>query len=90
MIQAVKDKIIVEVIKEEVKSEGGIFLPEDSSAKAPQSLGKVLSIGDEAFEEAHIKAGDIIAFAKFAGQDIIINKKGLKVLMVGEVYGILK
>lgn len=89
MIQAVKDKIIVEIIKEEVKTDGGLFLPEDSSANAPQSIGKVLSIGDEAVEATGIQEGDTIAFAKFGGQDIIINKKVLKVLMAGEVYGII-
>ncbi len=88
MIEAVKDKIIVTVLKEENISDGGIILPETASSNAPQSLGEVVSIGPDASEETGIKKGDIIVFAKFAGQDIIINKYSFKVLMSGEVYGI--
>ncbi len=88
MIEAVKDKIIVKVLKEEQISDGGIILPENASSSAPQSLGEVQSIGPDASDETGIKKGDIIVFAKFGGQDIIINRLSLKVLMSGEVYGI--
>lgn len=38
-LQGVKDKIVVEMVKIEQKTEGGLFIPEGSN-QLPQSYGK--------------------------------------------------
>jgi len=89
-LEAVKDKIIVELdIPLESKTESGLFIPE-TAVNEPQKYGKVVSIGEEVSYRDKLNIGDIISFHGRAGQDIILNRKIFKVLLEGEVYGIIK
>lgn len=86
-IEAIKDKIVVELIKDiEEKTDGGIIIPE-TSKKEPQSYGTVVSIGSDV---KGVTEGDTISFHQRAGQDIILNNKLMKVLTDAEVYGIIR
>ena len=85
-VVAVKDKIVVEVLKPKEKTEGGIIIP-STAERDPQEYGRVISVGEDI---TAIEKGQIILFAKFAGQDMLIDGRSLKVIMYGEIYGILK
>ena len=85
-IQALNDHVIVEVLEPiESTSEGGIVLP-GTVIMEPQKYGQVVSVGEDIKD---IKIGDIVAFAKFGGQDIILNRVVIKVLKKPEIYGII-
>jgi len=85
-IQAINDHVIVEVVvPAENTSEGGIFLP-GTVEMEPQRYGNVISVGPDISD---IKVGDVIAFAKFGGQDIILNRVVIKVLKKAEIYGVI-
>ena len=87
LLQGVKNKIIVEVLKEiEKNTEGGLIIPETVN-KAPQLFGKVISIGEEVGE---INVNDIICFHRNGGHDILLDNVVYKVLMDSEVYGVMK
>jgi len=84
---AVNDKIIVKILEEDNKTEGGIIVPEVAQGKLkPQGLGKVTSIGGLVKD---IEVGDIIMFNKHGGMDIILDRHLCKVLKYDEVYGIM-
>lgn len=86
-LQAINDHVIVElVMPKEDTTASGIILPEQVIME-PQKYGKVLSVGELV---QTIKVGDTIAFAKFGGQDIILNRKIIKVLKLPEIYGVIK
>jgi chaperonin GroES len=86
-INAINDHVIVEVVMpKENTTEGGLVLPQNVEIE-PQKYGKVISVGEDA---KTIKVGDVVAFAKFGGQDIILNGKIIKVLKLGEIYGIIE
>ena len=86
-IIAVEDKIVVEMMKKEEKTEGGLIIPETAQGPVPQSYGKVISSGPK--NKGYV-TGDIIMFHQQAGMDIMIGKKVLKVLASGEVYAIIR
>jgi chaperonin GroES len=86
-IQAVKDKIVVRLLKNDEITLGGIIIPEIAMNKGPHKMGEVISIGN-AVEE--ISVGDTIVFASFGGQDTLLDNVAYKILALGEVYGILK
>ncbi len=89
-IEAVKDKIVVELdIHFENKTESGLFIPENA-VNEPQKYGKIISIGEKVSFKDKLSIGDVISFHGHAGQDIILNRKIFKVLLEGEVYGIIK
>jgi chaperonin GroES len=86
-IKAINDMIIVkEVIKEEEKTEAGIFIPSTIKME-PQKYGKVLSVGDQVTK---ILVGDTIVFHPAGGQAVIMNGEIQRVLKENEVYGILE
>jgi len=84
MIQAVKDKLVIEMIKPSEVTEGGIVIPDTAQQKEPQLRGKVISVGNEVTEE--IKPGQTIFCHERAGMDIMVNNVIYKVLADGEVY----
>lgn len=85
-IQAINDHVIVEVVlPAENKTEGGLIVPLNVEME-PQKYGVVLSVGEQV---KTVEVGDTLIFAKFGGQDIILNGKILKVLKLPEIYGII-
>lgn len=85
-MQAVKDKVIVEIIEKENKTESGLFMPETAQLE-PQFYGKVISKGKEIDE---VNEGDILSFNERAGMDLVYNKQKLKCLNIAEVYAVIK
>lgn len=85
MIQAIVDKVVVQLMRREV-SKGGIIMPE--SVQEPQSFGRVISIGEKV--EAPIEEGHVVMFHTNGGMAMIVEGKVLKCLMENELYGIVK
>lgn len=85
-IQAVNDKVVVRVIREDKVTKGGIILP-DTVSKDPQAYGEVVSVGSDV---KTIKVGEVLLFAKFGGQDMMLDGVIYKVLIDNEIYGILR
>ena len=83
MIQAINDKIVVDVLMP-TKTKGGLILP--TNRVDPQSYGKVVSVGDEI---TNISVGDIIVFHPNSGMAMLMKDKLMKVLGKPEIYGIL-
>jgi len=86
MIQAVFDKVVIEVIKESQKTEAGVIIP-DTANQMPQVHGRVISVG-EAIET--IKPGEVVVCHRNAGQDMLLDRVLHKVLQYGEVYGVVR
>lgn len=86
MIQAVADKIVVEIMRV-TKTKGGLLLPD--SAVDPQGYGRVLSVGELVKEGTDIDEGTFLVFHPRAGMDMLMEKRLLKVLKYEEIYGIL-
>jgi len=71
---AVNDKIVAIQIKEEIKTEGGIILMEESTNNAlPQVLCEVVSVGDEV--PFDLKQGDRFYTHANSGQVIAMGRK---------------
>lgn len=84
MIKAVKDKIVVELMRAE-RTKGGLILPENSTD--PQGYGKVISIGEDVL---NIQVGDVLVFHARGGMDTLIDNSIFRILKYDEVYGILE
>ena len=93
-IRPLGDKIVIKVIEDTEKTEGGIFIP-DSAKEKPQK-GEVIAVGpgktleDGKREEMEVKTGDVVLFAKYAGTDVKMNDEVLKIMSVKDVLGVLE
>ena len=88
-IRPLDDRIVVEVTEAEERTQGGIILP-DAAKEKPQR-GKVKAVGSGRLlkngERAALtlKKGDTIIFGKYAGTDVEVAGKELKILRENEV-----
>ena len=93
MLKPLGDRIVIKVIEDTEQTSGGIFIP-DSAKEKPQK-GEVVAVGEGKFndkgerEPMDVKVGDTVLYAKYAGTDVKLDNKLLKVLSVKDVLGIL-
>ena len=93
-IRPLSDKLVIKVIEDTEKTEGGIFIP-DSAKEKPQK-GEVVAVGpgkildDGKREEMDVKTGEVVLFAKSAGTDVKIGDETFKILSVRDVLGVLE
>ena len=83
------DRLIVKAIEEEETTASGIVLP-DTAKEKPQK-GKVLAVGDGAYEDGEkripldVAEGDEVLYSKYGGTEIKIDGEELLVLRESDV-----
>lgn len=93
-IQPLGDRILVQRIKAEEKTSGGIVVPD--TAKEKPKEGNVISLGtgrineDGKKQEFRVKEGDKILFESYAGTEVEIDNKEYLVMKEDDVLGIIK
>ncbi len=87
-VQPLQDKILVEPVKLEKRTAGGIYLPE--SVKHGTKLGKVVALGDDPELVKRIKIGDVVVMTSYAGNDIELDGKKYIIVQLSDVLGIVR
>ena len=78
-IRPLSDRVLIEPAEAEVKTAGGIIIPD--SAKEKPLNGKVVATGNGTKdEEMVVKVGDTVLYGKYAGTEIEVE--GAKYLMM--------
>jgi len=86
VIKPLDDRLVVTRTEPEVKTTGGIFLPENAKEKPQQ--GKVLAVGpgklldDGSRAKPDVAEGDLILFGKYSGTEITVE--GAEVVILRE------
>jgi chaperonin GroES len=86
VIKPLDDRVVVVRTEPEVKTAGGILLPENAKEKPTQ--GKVLAAGPGKLLDngtrstPSVAAGDIILFGKYSGTEITVD--GVEVIILRE------
>ncbi len=75
-LQPLNENVLLEVVKKEEKTAGGIFIP-DSVDEKPQ-YAKVIAIGN--IDNAGILVGDNVFYKQFSGTEI--EFEGKKILFI--------
>jgi len=94
-IKPLSDHILIEPIKEEEKSKGGIFLPETAS-KEKSEEGKVIAIGPgRTTEEGKIipmsvKPGDKVLFTKYGPSEIKVGDKEYLIASESDILAVIE
>jgi chaperonin GroES len=92
-IKPLGDKVVVQVLEQEDKTAGGIYLP-DAAKKKPQEgkvvavgTGRVLDNGDR--NKLNVKEGDRVLFSKYGGNEVTIEGEEFTILDEDQIYAIL-
>ena len=92
-VRPLQDRVIVKRVEEEVKTKGGIIIP-DTAKEKPQ-MGEVLAVGpgkktDEGkLLPLDVKKGDKILFSKYSGNDIKIDGEELLIMKEDDILGVI-
>ena len=92
-VRPLHDRIIVQRIEEGEQKIGGIIIP-DSAKEKPQQ-GKVIAAGngkvkdDGKRQPLDVKAGDVILFGKYSGQEIKLDGEEYLIMREDEVLAVL-
>jgi chaperonin GroES len=92
-VRPLHDRIIVQRIEEGEQKIGGIIIP-DTAKEKPQQ-GKVIAAGAGKVKEdgkrvsLDVKAGDLILFGKYSGQEIKLDGEEFLIMREDEVLAVI-
>lgn len=87
-IKPLGDRVLVEPQEAEVKTSGGIFIP-DSAQEKPQK-GKIIAVGSGTKEvEMEVKAGDIVLYGKYAGTELQFDGKDFLIMRQSDILAVI-
>jgi len=87
-IQPLDDRVLVEILEEEEKTQGGIIIPD--TAKEKPRMGKVVEVGTDEDLKDLIRAGEKIIFAKYGGEEIKIDGQEYVILSRNDILAVVK
>ena len=92
-VRPLHDRIIVQRLEEGKQRIGGIIIP-DSAKEKPQQ-GKVIAAGTGKLKDdgkkipLDVKAGDLILFGKYSGQEIKLDGEEYLIMREDEVLAVI-
>lgn len=93
-IRPLFDRVIVKRVEEDIKSTGGIIIP-DTAKEKPQR-GKVIAVGSGKIlengkrEPIDVKEGDMVLFGKYSGTEVKIEGKEHLIMRADDILGIIE
>ncbi len=88
------DRVVVRRIDAEMKTAGGIIIP-DTAQEKPQQ-GEIVAVGPGARGEdgklvpPDVKAGDRVLFGKWSGTEVKIDGEELLIMKESDIMGVLE
>jgi chaperonin GroES len=88
------DRIVVRRIEEDIKTAGGIIIPDTAKEKPMQ--GEVVAAGPGTRDESgklvalDVKKGDRVLFGKWSGTEVTIDDEELVIMKESDIFGIIE
>jgi len=92
-IRPLHDRVLVRRVEEDVKTAGGIIIPDTAQEKPMQ--GEIIAVGDGARGEdgkvhpLDVKKGDKVLFGKWSGTEVKIGGEELLIMKESDIMGVL-
>ena len=93
-IRPLHDRVMVEALEAEMKTAGGVIIP-DTAQEKPQE-GKVVAVGagargdDGKIVKLDVKVGDKVLYGKWSGTEVKIDGKDLLIMKESDIMGIIQ
>ncbi len=88
------DRVLVERVDQEVKTTGGIIIPDTAQEKPME--GKIIAAGsgtrgeDGKVTPLDVKKGDRVLFGKWSGTEVKVDGKDLLIMKESDILGIIE
>lgn len=93
-LKPLADRVVVQAIEQEDKTESGIYLP-DTAKEKPQH-GKVIAVGSGRIAQngekvpMSLSEGDRVLFAKYAGTEVKLNGSEYLIMNESDILAIVE
>lgn len=93
-LKPLADRVVVQAIEQEQKTQSGIYLP-DTAQEKPQR-GKVVAVGSGRLSSngerlpMSVKEGDEVLFAKYAGTEVKIEGTEYLILTENDILAVVE
>ena len=93
-IRPLHDRVLVRRVEEDVKTAGGIIIPDTAQEKPMQ--GEILAAGDGArgedgkIHKLDVKKGDKVLFGKWSGTEVKIDGQELLIMKESDIMGVIE
>jgi chaperonin GroES len=88
-VRPLDDRVVVEVLEAEAKTAGGILLPDNAKEKPQRGRVKAVGVGKLAKSGERlamsVKVGDVVMFGKYAGSDVKVDGKEVKIMRESDI-----
>jgi len=89
-IKPLADRVLIEPMAVEEKTESGIILPDTADKEKPEQ-GKVVEVGPgTSKKQMTVKKGDVVLFTKYGPSEIKINNKEYLIAKEEDILAILE
>ncbi len=93
-IRPLQDRVIVKRLEEELKTKGGIIIPDTAKEKPVE--GKIIAVGkgkvadDGKLIKMDVKEGDKILFSKYGGTEVKIDGQEYLIMREDDILGVIE
>jgi len=89
-LKPISDHIVIEPLKEEEKTKGGIFLPPSAEKEKPEQ-GLVIAVGPGKKDvPMEVKEGDKVIFTKYGPHEIKVKDKEYLIASQDDILAIIE
>jgi chaperonin GroES len=95
-IQPLDDRLLVEVLANETRTAGGLYIPDSALEQNAPLKGKVLMVGrgrknkKGQIRPMDVSKGDTVLFARYTGSSLKIDSREVCILRESEILGIVE
>src|SRR6478672_7426017 len=88
------DRVVVRRIEEDMKTAGGIIIPDTAKEKPMQ--GEIIAVGPGARDESgklvplDVRKGDRVLFGKWSGTEVKIDGEELAIMTESDILGVIE
>lgn len=92
-IQPLGDRVLVEPLKDEETTKGGIIIP-DTAKEKPQQ-GKVIAVGTGKIDDNgnkvpfNVKKGDLVLMPKYGGTEVKVDGNEYQIMREDDILGVI-
>ena len=93
-LRPLQDRVAVRRVKEEEKTKGGLFIPDNAKEKPIEAIvlavgnGKLLKNGK--VRKLDVKPGDRVLFTKYSGSEVKIEGEDTLILREEDILGVIE
>jgi len=92
-IKPLADRVLIEPVEAETKTQGGIFIPDNAKEKPMQGIVKAVGAGRRSDKgeiiAMELKVGDKVLYGKYSGTEITVEGKNYLIVKENDILAVL-